>query len=260
MKAILTMRPFHNKWRTSAPSSSTASSTTVATTTTTTTTTTASTSTTTTTTTFRTSIRNIAAGVLVIPTPSTPESKTEIDQRNSLGHDGLSPQHTDNVGSPERGVGRKGSVAESSSVAPLETQSNVDPNVHCVNTTHFVSKVKKQPASVLSDWLGVFYIIQKNKEKALLYFLLGISLGTICILLIVVVKLIFVNKRKLQAKLDLTEPTHSQNATPNNHVPKHSSPTALRRATSDEFVDFMGYSPRSGTLRTESGNRSLNYF
>lgn len=227
-----------------------------ATTTTSTTTTTTMTTPTTTTTTSTTTTPSSKTAVPVViysPTPSTPEFRADIAQLNPLANiPKLRP------GGTIREVRGGNSGSDSN---PVSTEPNSEWTLHCINTTSRGKKSKEKAMNVVADWLGLFYLLRKNREKATLYFILGVCVGTICLLLAIIVKLIVVSKRKTQAKLDLTEPTHSQHVTPvrNNHI-GNSSPSPLRRATSDEFIDFVGFGPRTATLRTDPGNRSLNYF
>lgn len=85
---------------------------------------------------------------------------------------------------------------------------------------------------------------------------LGVCLGLIIVLFAVVIKLMILNKKHKRAKLDVTEPTHSQHASPSNHL----DGPAMERADSLDRIEVVRFSPR-GTLRTDPGNRSLsNYY
>ncbi|KAL5009573.1 hypothetical protein ScPMuIL_011878 [Solemya velum] len=137
----------------------------------------------------------------------------------------------------------------------LDTKANL--TLDCDNKTVVATgSTKEQHTRLFANWLNAFHFLGKNREKAILYMAIGVCLGLIIVLLAVVIKLMILNKRHRRAKLDVTEPTHSQHASPSNHL----EAPVLERADSLDRIEVVRFSPR-GTLRTDPGNRSLsNYY
>ena len=109
----------------------------------------------------------------------------------------------------------------------------------------------------------LFSVVAENKEKAVLYLVLGVLFGLICLLFLVIIRLAIINKRKSRAKLDVSEPVHEDHPGPSNHI---EVPT-LERSDSVDRIDVVRFNPTRSrdfatcTLRSDIGNRSLtNYY
>ncbi|WAR07219.1 EVA1C-like protein [Mya arenaria] len=103
----------------------------------------------------------------------------------------------------------------------------------------------------------------ENKEKALLYLVLGVAFGVISLLFLVIIRLAIINKRKSRAKLDVSEPVHENHTIPSNHI---EVPT-LDRTDSLDRIEVVRFNPMHSrdfatcTLRSDIGDRSLtNYY
>ncbi|XP_041350839.1 uncharacterized protein LOC121369830 [Gigantopelta aegis] len=132
--------------------------------------------------------------------------------------------------------------------------------VVCVNyTTITLGGSKQASMGFMKDWFNTVHFLARNKEKAILYLVLGICAGIITLLSVALTKIGIDYKRNVKAKLDVTEPTHSHNATNNHHHNPLEGPS-LEHADSLDRIEVVRFSPR-GTLRSDHGNRSLsNYY
>ncbi|XP_060605574.1 uncharacterized protein LOC132758078 isoform X2 [Ruditapes philippinarum] len=131
----------------------------------------------------------------------------------------------------------------------------------CMNQSH--GHNGPSATGLLSDWLNAFNFIKENREKAVLYLVLGVAFGIISILFLVIIRLAIVNKRKSKAKLDISEPAHIDHPPPSNHI---EAPT-LERTDSVDRIEVVRFNPMRSrdfatcTLRSDIGNRSLtNYY
>ncbi|XP_045197198.2 uncharacterized protein LOC123551946 isoform X2 [Mercenaria mercenaria] len=131
----------------------------------------------------------------------------------------------------------------------------------CMNQSH--GHNGPTATGLLTDWLNAFNFIKENREKAVLYLVLGVAFGIISLLFLVIIRLAIVNKRKSKAKLDITEPTHADHPAPSNHI---EAPT-LERTDSVDRIEVVRFNPMRSrdfatcTLRSDIGNRSLtNYY
>lgn len=107
------------------------------------------------------------------------------------------------------------------------------------------------------------FLLAENREKAILYLVLGVAFGIISLLFLVIIRLSIVNKRKSKAKLDISEPAHADHPAPSNHI---EAPT-LERTDSMDRIEVVRFNPMHSrdfatcTLRSDIGDRSLtNYY
>lgn len=144
---------------------------------------------------------------------------------------------------------------------------NKDTVLHTGNTTPCMNYSREHTGpsatGLLTDWLNAFNFIRENKEKAILYLVLGVAVGVISLLFLVIIRLAIVNKRKSRAKLDVSEPVHEDHPAPSNHI---EAPT-LERSDSVDRIEVVRFNPMRSrdfatcTLRSDIGNRSLtNYY
>ncbi|XP_052244508.1 protein eva-1-like [Dreissena polymorpha] len=133
----------------------------------------------------------------------------------------------------------------------------------CTNTSSSREPQGPSATRLLTDWLNAFNFIIENKEKAVLYLVLGVTFGVISLLFLVIIRLAIINKRKSRAKLDVSEPAHENHAAPSNHI---EAPT-LERTESVDRIEVVRFNPMRSrdfatcTLRSDIGDRSLtNYY
>ncbi|XP_063403262.1 protein eva-1-like isoform X2 [Mytilus trossulus] len=125
-------------------------------------------------------------------------------------------------------------------------KSNIS-TVLCINTTikSTVSQGRNNGAiGLVTDWFNSFNFISKNEEKAILYLVIGVCVGIICLLIVVVIKLIIRNKHQRKSKLDVTDPVHCNPPPPLNHT---EVPT-MSRTDSVDRIEVVRFEPR-GTFR-----------
>lgn len=92
--------------------------------------------------------------------------------------------------------------------------------------------------------INVFFFFTENEEKAVLYLVIGICFGVICLLIVVVIKLIIRNKLQRKSKLDVTDPVLSNPLPPPNHI----EPPTMSRTGSIDRIEVVRFEPR-GTFR-----------
>lgn len=144
-----------------------------------------------------------------------------------------------------------------------------DTTHHCVNYTlappEFVvpsSSKKGSATGLVVDWLNTFNFFDKHREKALLYLILGICVGVIIFLLVIVIKLVIINKQKRRATLDVTDPAHSNSQPPpvdNNGV----DTPMLPRHDSMDRIEVVRFEPRRTIARAsliDNSDRTLNHY
>nr|XP_022292393.1 protein eva-1 homolog C-like isoform X2 [Crassostrea virginica] len=143
-----------------------------------------------------------------------------------------------------------------------------DTSHHCVNNTLappgaiVPSTSKKGSATgLVVDWLNTFNFFHKYKEKALLYMILGMCVGTIIFLLVIVIKLVIINKQKRRATLDVTDPAHSSTQPP----PLDNGPETpmLPREDSMDRINVVRFEPRRTIARAsliDNSDRTLNHY
>lgn len=129
-----------------------------------------------------------------------------------------------------------------------EEKSNAS-TVLCINTTTQsvikpVGQEKDGAMGLVVDWFNSFNFLSKNEEKAVLYLVIGISFGVICLLIVVVIKLVIRNKLQRKTKLDVTDPVLSNPLPPGNHI---EVPT-MSRTESVDRIEVVRFEPR-GTFR-----------
>ncbi|XP_064616271.1 protein eva-1 homolog C-like [Liolophura sinensis] len=142
--------------------------------------------------------------------------------------------------------------------------------VNCVNVTATVVSpsivTNSRAIGFLADWITILQYLHKNRERAILYLVLGACAGLIILLLVVIIKLLIEQKRNARAKLDISEPSHPHTSMRSHiediHSLDHSDSTA-------DVIEVVRFSPR-GTLRSErtgplslhndSTSRSLNNY
>ncbi|XP_052811001.1 uncharacterized protein LOC128238790 isoform X2 [Mya arenaria] len=148
----------------------------------------------------------------------------------------------------------------------LSRGSNLEPGkttTPCMNKTKSRSPNGPSAVGLLTDWINTFNFMRENKEKALLYLVLGVAFGVISLLFLVIIRLAIINKRKSRAKLDVSEPVHENHTIPSNHI---EVPT-LDRTDSLDRIEVVRFNPMHSrdfatcTLRSDIGDRSLtNYY
>ncbi|KAK0044563.1 protein eva-1 C [Biomphalaria pfeifferi] len=112
----------------------------------------------------------------------------------------------------------------------------------------------------LKDWFAISHYLKTHEEKAWLYFSLGICFGIIVMLVVVLAKVCFNFHRNIQARLDVSEPTH-RSALINNHSSLDAP--MLEHSDSMDRIEVVRFSPRSTlrSLRSDSHDRNLvNYY
>lgn len=93
--------------------------------------------------------------------------------------------------------------------------------------------------------INVYFIyLTENEEKAVLYLVIGVCFGVICLLIVIVIKLIIRNKLQRKSKLDVTDPVLSNPLPPPNHI-EH--PTMSQTGSIDR-IEVVRFEPR-GTFR-----------
>ncbi|XP_050391545.1 latrophilin Cirl isoform X3 [Patella vulgata] len=134
------------------------------------------------------------------------------------------------------------------------------PTIICMNETANVAvgNQRDAPVGFLQDLFNAWYFLKGNQEKAILYFVIGVSFGIIVLLTVMLIKIGADYKRNMRAKLDVTEPTHSHNM---GHNHNSLETPMLDGSDSLDRIEVVRFSPR-GTLRNnDPGNRSLsNYY
>ncbi|XP_048765915.2 protein eva-1-like isoform X2 [Ostrea edulis] len=139
---------------------------------------------------------------------------------------------------------------------------------HCVNYTLAPpesvvpsSSRKGSATGLVVDWLNTFNFFDKNREKALLYMILGICVGVIIFLLVIIIRLVIINKQKRRATLDVTDPAHSNTQPP--PLDNSAESPMLPRSDSIDRIEVVRFEPRRTIARAsliDNGDRTLNHY
>ncbi|XP_062619660.1 protein eva-1 homolog C-like isoform X1 [Saccostrea cucullata] len=139
---------------------------------------------------------------------------------------------------------------------------------HCVNYTLAPPEPvapstsrKGSATGLVVDWLNTFNFFEKNREKALLYLILGLCVGIIIFLLVIVINLVIINKQKRRATLDVTDPAHSSTQPP--PLESNVETPMLPRHDSMDRIEVVRFEPRRTIARAsliDNGDRTLNHY
>ncbi|XP_070191232.1 uncharacterized protein [Littorina saxatilis] len=149
--------------------------------------------------------------------------------------------------------------------------------VLCANHTVGAPTVRTLPSNsetplgVIRELFSVVRFVQGHQEKAILYIVLGVCVGLILLLVVVLGRVCYKLKHNTQAKLDMTEPTHSRNVSHlAHHMNHHHSlleTPMLEHSDSIDRIEVVRFEPRGtlrsgyhSTLHSDSGDRSLNNY
>lgn len=117
---------------------------------------------------------------------------------------------------------------------------------------------------IKSGWMVItfnFLCFSENREKALLYMILGICVGVIIFLLVIIIRLVIINKQKRRATLDVTDPAHSNTQPP--PLDNSAESPMLPRSDSIDRIEVVRFEPRRTIARAsliDNGDRTLNHY